>query len=67
MQLYFLYGLIMNKFISKTFGGLSSSYYFRQLMFGSLLLIPFLYAAIQEDQLPYGAILFFIIKQKFQL
>lgn len=45
----------------KTFGALSTRYYFRQFIFGCTFLIPILYVVAKENIFPFNAFLFSII------
>jgi len=53
----------MKNFLNKTLGGLTKQYYFRQLFFGVLVLIVFVYMDTQGDfsKLEIKNIVFFII------
>ena len=51
----------MHPILSKTFGELSPSYYFRQWVFGTVFLIPILYVAIQDSAFPFSAILLCVV------
>ncbi len=59
--IYIFKGLIIRLILLKTFGRLSTRHYFRQLAFGAIFLIPFLYVATHEDSFPFNLILIFVV------